>query len=302
MSLIKINGLRKSFQGTEVIKGLDFELENGKCTALLGPNGSGKTTTLRMLSGLMKPTGGTIDFEDAKKEQDIRSIIGFLPQFPVFYDWMSGFEFMTYAGKLGGLKQKEAKERALELLRLVGLESAKNRKIGKYSGGMKQRLGIAQALIHRPRLVMLDEPVSALDPIGRREILGLLESLKKETTILFSTHILNDAEEVCDETLFLHNGVIVESGSMEELRERYQQSKIDLIFHGKADSYVDALQDYEWIQSISAEGSRISMNVNNMDQARHDLLIQIAEKKWPLLTFEISSLTLEDVFMLVVGK
>jgi ABC-2 type transport system ATP-binding protein len=302
MSLIKIAGLKKSFQGTEVIRGLNFQLENGKCTALVGPNGSGKTTTLRMLSGLMKPTGGTIEFEGSGKGQDIRSIIGFLPQFPVFYDWMSGMEFMTYVGKLGGFKQKEAKERSVELLRLVGLEDAGNRKIGKYSGGMKQRLGIAQALIHKPRLIMLDEPVSALDPIGRREILELLESLKTETTILFSTHILNDAEEVCDKTLFLHNGVIVESGSMEELRERYQQSKIDIKFHGKAEIYAAAFQHKDWLQSITAEGSRLSLNVNNVALARQELLKESIENNWPLLKFEISSLTLEDIFMMVVGK
>ncbi len=302
MPLIKINGLRKSFQGTEIIKGLDLELENGKCTALLGPNGSGKTTTLRMLSGLMKPSAGTIEFDEAGKGQDIRSIIGFLPQFPVFYDWMTGFEFMVFVGKLGGLKHKEANDRALEQLCLVGLESAKNRKIGKFSGGMKQRLGIAQALIHRPRLVMLDEPVSALDPIGRREILELMDSLKKETTILFSTHILNDAEEVCDKALFLHNGSIVESGSLEELRDRYQQSQINLLFHGKADSYAAVLKDFQWVQKAEVEGSRIQVNVHNLEQARQELLKIITDNHWPLLKFEISSLTLEDLFMMVVGK
>ncbi len=241
MSLIKISGLKKSFKETEVIKGIDFKLEKGKCTALLGPNGAGKTTTLRMLSGLMEPTGGSITFADAKKSGDIRHLIGYLPQFPVFYEWMTGLEFLVYVGKLAGLSQKEARTRSEELLQLVGIAEAKSRRIGKYSGGMKQRLGIAQALIHRPQLVMLDEPVSALDPIGRREVLELLEGLKKETTILFSTHILNDAEEVCDEILFLHNGEIVESGTMDELRERYQQAKIDLFFRGNPAEYITAI-------------------------------------------------------------
>ncbi|MEH7494131.1 ABC transporter ATP-binding protein [Neobacillus niacini] len=302
MSLIQIKGLKKSFQGNEVIKGLDFKLEKGKCIALLGPNGAGKTTTLRMLSGLMKQTEGSISFSDAKKDGDMRHLIGYLPQFPVFYEWMSGFEFLQYVGKLAGLTSKEAKERSLELLELVGISDAKNRKVGKYSGGMKQRLGIAQAIIHRPQLVMLDEPVSALDPFGRREVLELLERLKKETTILFSTHILNDAEEVCDEILFLHTGEIVESGTMDDLRERHQQAKIDLVFHRKIEEMESTFRTHSLTKSILIDGNRISVFVTNIESARKEFLRLIAEKEWQLDKFEVSSMTLEDVFMKVVGK
>ncbi|MDN3019358.1 ABC transporter ATP-binding protein [Paenibacillus sp. BSR1-1] len=302
MSLIQISGLKKSFQGTEVIKGLDFSLGKGKCIALLGPNGAGKTTTLRMLSGLMAPTSGTITFTDAKKGEDIRHFIGYLPQFPVFYEWMSGLEFLIYSGKLAGLKHKQAKERAMELLQLVGIMDAKNRRVGKYSGGMKQRLGIAQALIHSPELIMLDEPVSALDPLGRREVLDLLEGLKKETTILFSTHILNDAEEVCDEILFLHNGEIVESGTMNELRDRHQQAKIDFIFKTKSEEIETYFTNHELTQSVNIDGKRNSVFVKDIERARQIFLQEILEKNWPLEKFELSSMTLEDVFMKVVRK
>jgi ABC-2 type transport system ATP-binding protein len=302
MSLIQISHLKKSFQGTEVIKGIDFQLKKGKCIALLGPNGAGKTTTLRMLSGLMEPTEGTIIFTDAKKGEDIRELIGYLPQFPVFYEWMSGLEFLTYAGRLAGLGRREAKERSLELLKMVGILDAKNRRVAKYSGGMKQRLGIAQALIHRPQLIMLDEPVSALDPIGRREVLDLLEGLRKETTILFSTHILNDAEEVCDEIIFLHNGKIVEAGTMEELRERHQQSKIDLVFKGKAQEIAEIFTNHELTHSTSVEGNKLSVFVTDIALARQTFLALISEQNMPLEKFEISGMTLEDVFMKVVGK
>lgn len=302
MPLIQISHLKKSFKGTEVIKGIDFQLDKGKCIALLGPNGAGKTTTLRMLSGLMEPTDGTIIFTDAKKGEDIRELIGYLPQFPVFYEWMSGLEFLSYAGRLAGLGRREAKARSLELLKLVGILEAKNRRVAKYSGGMKQRLGIAQALIHRPQLIMLDEPVSALDPIGRREVLDLLEGLKKETTILFSTHILNDAEEICDEILFLHKGKIVESGSMVELRERHQQPKIDLFFTGKSLEYADIFSNHKLTHSISVEGNKVSVFVTNIVLARQAFLRLISEQNMPLEKFEVSSMTLEDVFMKVVGK
>jgi ABC-2 type transport system ATP-binding protein len=302
MSLVQISGLKKSFQGTKVIKGLNFTLEKGKCIALLGPNGAGKTTTLRMLSGLMSPTEGSIIFSDAKKGEDIRHLIGYLPQFPVFYEWMTGLEFLSYTGKLAGLTGKEAKERSNELLELVGIVEAKNRRVGKYSGGMKQRLGIAQALIHRPQLIMLDEPVSALDPIGRREVLDLIEGLRKETTILFSTHILSDAEEVCDEILFLHKGEIVEAGSMSELRERYQQAKIDMYFKGKAEEYASFFSTHEVTHSVMNEGNKMSIYVENLVHARSAFLKLISDHNLPLEKFEISSMTLEDVFMKVVGK
>ena len=172
---------------------------------------------------------------------------------------MTGREFLEYVGNLAGLSSSLAQERALELLELVDILDAKNRKIGNYSGGMRQRLGIAQAIIHRPQLVMLDEPVSALDPFGRREVLTLLEKLKKETTILFSTHILNDAEEVCDEILFLHNGQIVESGTMDELRDKHQQAKIDFVFHKKTEEYVVPSQiSTSFLQSLLMEIKQVS--------------------------------------------
>lgn len=302
MSIIRVSGLKKSFQDLKIIKGLDFSLAEGKCIALLGPNGAGKTTTLSMLSGLMEPTSGTITFQNKSKGEDNRKFIGYLPQHPVFYDWMTGYEFLEYVGQLGGLSKKEAKAKSLELLELVGISDAKNRRVGKYSGGMKQRLGIAQAIIHEPLLLMLDEPVSALDPFGRREVLELLEKLKKQMTILFSTHILNDAEEVCDEILFLHKGEIVESGTMAELRTRHQQSKIDLEFKETPEKFLCDLKENGTITSMKVDGNKTSITVKNVDEAREFIFRNAYEQKWPLSKFEISRLTLEDLFMEVVQK
>lgn len=301
-SVVTVKGLKKSFKSHEVIKGLDFSLTKGKCIALLGANGAGKTTTLQMLSGLMKPTSGNIIFEGAEKGEDFRKWIGFLPQHPVYYEWMTGREFLEYAGKLAGLKKIEAKKRSEELLEMVGIAEAKNRRIGKYSGGMKQRLGIAQAIIHRPKLVMLDEPVSALDPFGRREVLELLEQLKQETTILFSTHILNDAEEVCDEILFLHNGEIVESGSLEALRDKHQLATIELVFCGETAGYMEELSTLANIQSFSATGNVIRIISEDVEMAKKSIFKAASEKNWPLQKFEISRVSLEDVFMKVVQR
>ncbi|MEH6990317.1 ABC transporter ATP-binding protein [Cytobacillus firmus] len=301
MPVVSITNLKKKFKDQEVIKGLDFQLSEGKCIALLGANGAGKTTTLKMLAGLVKPDSGTIVYEGGEKA-DFRRLIGYLPQFPVFYEWMTGREFLEYAGQLAGLPKAEAKDRAAELLKLTGISEAKNRRIGKYSGGMKQRLGIAQAIIHRPKLVMLDEPVSALDPFGRREVLELLNRLKKETAILFSTHILNDAEEICDEILFLHGGELIESGTLADLRTRHQQSKIDLVFKANTEEYAEEISMIPLVSSIEVNGDRASFLVKDIEDARNVFLTEIAKRKWPLVKFEISRTSLEDVFMKVVKK
>lgn len=302
MALVHVENLEKSFKDLKIIKGLNFQLEAGKCVALIGANGAGKTTTLKMLSGLLQPSKGSIYFEGEKKGEDIRKLIGYLPQHPVFYEWMSGQEFLEYSGKLSGLSSREAKDRANELLDLVGIAEAKKRKIAKYSGGMKQRLGIAQAIIHKPKLIMLDEPVSALDPFGRREVLELLEKLKQESTVLFSTHILNDAEEVCESILFMHNGEIIESGTMEEFREKYHQSKIDLVFRDDSESYVKSLLDHEKIKTIETDGNKAKIYGDDIEAVKEEVLNMALLKKWPLHKFEVSSMTLEDIFMKVVQK
>ncbi len=205
MLLITIDSLTKQFGKKQAVRELSFEIKKGSCTALLGPNEAGKTTTLKMLAGLLAPTKGRIYFNE-QPTGDLRKYVGFLPQFPVFCNWMTAREFLEYVGKLSGLPKRAAAEKTIELIELVGLKDAGDQRIGGFSGGMKQRLGIAQAMIHSPKLLMLDEPVSALDPVGRRDVITMLTELKKHTTILFPTHVLSDAEEVCDEIVIIRKG------------------------------------------------------------------------------------------------
>jgi ABC-2 type transport system ATP-binding protein len=300
MTVIKVDNLKKVFDGNEVVKGLNFQFSAGKCVALLGPNGAGKTTTLRMLSGLLKPSSGSVFFEGMKENGDIREHIGYLPQYPVFHNWMTGKEFLVYVGQLAHLTKKQAAERADHLLERVGIADAKNRRIGKYSGGMKQRLGIAQAMIHKPMLIMLDEPVSSLDPIGRREVLTLMEELKEQTTILFSTHILSDAEEVSDDLLLLSQGEIVESGSIQELRQKHQTAKIDLAFRDDFTNYVTELEDMSSVSEYHIERGEIRVLVEDIDKARSEILLKASQENWPITKFEVSRTSLEDLFMKVV--
>ncbi|WP_102028904.1 ABC transporter ATP-binding protein [Salirhabdus sp. Marseille-P4669] len=301
MSLLTVKNLTKKYDGVPVVDDVNFQLTPGKCVALLGPNGAGKTTTLRMLAGFSKPTNGTISFDEQALSTDIRNYIGYLPQFPVFHSWMSGMEFLVYVGQLGHLSKKEATARAEELMERVGLKDAKKRRIGKYSGGMKQRLGIAQAMINKPKLIMLDEPVSALDPIGRREVLNLMHEIKKDTTILFSTHILNDAEEVSDELLLLNNGKLVQQGSIAELSNLNDSGKMVLEFTSKPENAEEILQALSVVTKMTAYTYKIELLTTDVEAAREQIFNLIHEHRWPITKFEIAKTTLEDLFMKVVS-
>ncbi|MFD2656465.1 ABC transporter ATP-binding protein [Gracilibacillus thailandensis] len=302
MTVIEVEKLTKAFKGKPIVKGLDFQLEKGRCVALLGPNGAGKTTTLRMLSGLLKPTSGIINFSRSQKGEDIRKYIGYLPQYPVFHPWMTGKEFLVYVGQLAHLTKQEAAEKADQLLQKVAIYESRNQRIGKYSGGMKQRLGIAQAMIHSPQLLMLDEPVSSLDPIGRREVLTLMEELKTQTTVLFSTHILGDAEEICDDLLLMHQGEILESGSIEALRQRHQSAKFEIALRGDSASYLETLHALSSVQDIFQEKGEVHVVVEDIESARKEILTKVLEEDWPLEKLALSKTTLEDLFMKVVKK
>lgn len=297
-----IENLTKKFNQQVAVNNISFQLKSGQCIALLGANGAGKTTTLRMLAGLLTPTSGEIIFDGSQNGVDIRSKIGYLPQHPAFYGWMTGKEFLVYVGRLANLTKLEAEKRADHLLEQVGISDAKNKRIGKYSGGMRQRLGIAQALIHKPSMIMLDEPVSALDPIGRREVLTLLQELKQDTTILFSTHILNDAEEISDGLLLIHQGQLVEQGSLAELREKYQKQKIELSFKEIDDQMIEQLNQLSSIVEISQDRDQLNCIVNNVDLAREQILSKTLDSGWQMTNFTVSRATLEDMFMEVVNK
>lgn len=300
--MFNTHNLTKKFDGNAVVKDVSFSLNSGNCVALLGANGAGKTTTLRLLSGLLKPTSGTIEFEGMKPGADIREHIGYLPQYPFFHNWMTGKEFLVYVGQLANLAKVNANELADYYLERVGILDAKDQRIGKYSGGMKQRLGIAQAMIHRPRMIMLDEPVSSLDPIGRREVLTLMEELKQLTTILFSTHILSDAEEISDALLLMHKGEIVESGSLVELREKYQTAKINIAFKETNDNFISVLQTIPTISDIIVDRNELVCIVHDTELAREQILNKATKENWPLIKFEVSRTSLEDLFMKVVKK
>ncbi|EOR20764.1 MULTISPECIES: ABC transporter ATP-binding protein [Niallia] len=292
---VQVNQLQKVFKGHTAIKGITFNIKEGSCTALLGPNGAGKTTTLHMLSGLLSPTKGTITYSE---ERDYRSHIGFMPQHPTFFNWMTPIEFLQFAGKLSAVPKHLLKEQVNNTLSFVGLTEAKNRKIGGFSGGMKQRLGLAQAILHQPELLILDEPVSALDPTGRREVLTLMEKLKERMTILFSTHVLHDAEQVCDEVLMLKDGEIKWDGSLTSLKRTFSHTAIHIETVEPIKNAFDNLIKPHTIHFTTENNATILEITPSLHT--NDLLTTLISKGYTIQRFEVTEDSLEDVYMKVV--
>jgi ABC-2 type transport system ATP-binding protein len=213
---------------------------------------------------------------------------------------MSGKEFLEFTGRLARLSLKEAAARARDIFERVGLKEAANRRIGGYSGGMKQRLGLAQAIIHQPKLLLLDEPVSALDPLGRREVLELMQDLKKETTILFSTHVLHDAEAICDDVLIIRDGQLVLNGDLNRIMHDNQQSFITIQISVGQETWLRSLSSKPYVKELEILHNSAQITVNHLEQAKAALLADIVAQGISITKFEVGQLTLEDLFMKAV--
>jgi len=228
MKALEIVDLKKSFRSNfyfrkrEVLKGVNLEIENGEIFGFLGPNGAGKTTTIKCILGLLKKDSGTIRIQEEENESlELRTKIGYLPEQPYFYEYLTARELLSFFGQLFRLPTAEIEKRSTELLKLVGLEESANLILRKFSKGMLQRIGIAQALINDPQFLILDEPFSGLDPIGRKEIRELILKLKTEgKTIFFSSHIIQDMELLCDRIAVLFKGKIQKAGKLSELLDK----------------------------------------------------------------------------------
>jgi len=240
MPAIEILGLEKTYmvgfwrkRPKSALKPLHLTVENGEIFGFLGPNGAGKTTTLKILMGLVFPTSGTARILGRDwTEPSVKAQIGFLPEQPYFYDYLTAHELLNYYGQLSGVPAQGRKQRIEEVLEQVGLTDVKGVQLRKFSKGMLQRAGIAQAILHNPQLVFFDEPMSGLDPLGRREVRDLMEQLKQQgKTVFFSTHILSDAEALCDRVAIIHKGELRSVGTIEELTSSVQ-GKVEIVWQG----------------------------------------------------------------------
>ncbi|PRO64292.1 ABC transporter ATP-binding protein [Alkalicoccus urumqiensis] len=296
--MMHIRNVSKSFGRVHAVNDVTFSIAKGSCTTLLGPNGAGKTTLLSIAAKLLSADSGTVEIDGAAG--DLRRHIGFLPQFPQFYSWMTGSEYMIYAGRLHGLTKKEAALRSRELMEQAGLTEAEERKIAGWSGGMKQRLGMAQALISRPSFLILDEPVSALDPKGRKEVLTLMEEWKAFTGILYSTHVLSDAAVVSDDVVFMQDGKIVLYDTMEGVQSRAGSSSIRIAVTPLTDHWCRDLERAPWVRELRQENDAVIVQLESGEGADRKLLHYVTETGVTLTHWETYRPALEDIFLEVM--
>jgi ABC-2 type transport system ATP-binding protein len=305
---IEARGLSKRFGAILALDGLDLRVPRGSVFGLLGPNGAGKTTTIRILTGLARPTAGSASVagvEVALDEPRLHRRVGYLDQDPRFYSWMKGRELLELVGRLHGLAGSELRTRVGEMLIRTGLVAAADRRIGGYSGGMRQRLGIAQALLHGPDILFLDEPVSSLDPEGRRDLLELIAGLRGEATVVFSTHVLSDVERICDRVAILDRGRRVTEGPLEELLAAHARPIFRLVPASGQDeavaTLVERLRAATWSTDVAADRGLVRVTVSDADAAAAGLLPLVVAAGVVLESFERARPTLEDVFLELVG-
>ena len=304
--MIRIENFVKTYGPVRALDGLSLNVEPGVVYGFLGPNGAGKTTSMRILSGLARPDSGRawiLDKEIGQPGSDVRSLIGVLPEEPAFYGWMTPREYLRdFIAPLYDIHGQVAARRADELLEIVGLTDAADRRIGGFSHGMRQRMGLAQALVHRPPVLLLDEPVSALDPAGRKEVLDLIETLRGKTTILLSTHILGDVERVCDVVGIIAKGRLIVQARRDDLLARYATPLFEIESDDGFGHWLDWVEKQAFVTNVSVSNHTARILVKDVHQAQKALLESLAGESLPVRRFELVHPSLEDVFLRLTGK
>jgi ABC-2 type transport system ATP-binding protein len=296
--MIKISKLTKSFNGIKALSSLDLSISKGSVFGLLGPNGAGKTTLLNILNGLLLPDSGFISIDGMDYEysaQKLRSLLGYLPEAPVFYSYMNPLEYLDFLARFNG-----ASDKTESLLERVGLLEHKKKRIGGFSRGMKQRLGIACALLHDPRFIFLDEPISALDPQGRKDIMTMVRELKDENrTIILSSHILEDIERLADEIAIIHKGELLVHEGIQDLKSHYSTGKFEIEFESAEDSekIVHVLENLSWVDKLNLEGPLCEIQVHDQEKARKELSTILLETRLPFIRYQEKQMNLEDLFL-----
>jgi ABC-2 type transport system ATP-binding protein len=295
MNAIEIRQLVKRFGEHTAVDSLNLTVPSGTCFAFLGPNGAGKTTTLRIMTGLARATSGQVLIEGVEVGKSSYPPLAYLPDTPSFYNWMNPRQFLAYIAQLHRLERPAIDE----TLEQVGLLDAAKKRIGGFSRGMKQRLGLAQALLPKPRVLLLDEPVSALDPAGRKDILEVLSALRGKMTVFFSTHILNDAERICDEVAILNQGRLILQADRDELLAKYVRPVFEIDTLPEAIPQLAELEQrlkpLAWIERLETQGAQLRVFVRDLATAQHELLSLLVGI--PVIRFEMLGANLEDVFL-----
>jgi len=297
-------GLAKAYKTTLAVDHIDFKVPVGCTCGFLGKNGAGKTTTMKMLVGLKRPTSGEFAIMGKRETfgTGIRTV-GYLPDVPDFYGYMTGTEFLRLCAKICNVPKDEVDKQVKSLLVQVGLDGVKT-KISGYSRGMRQRLGIAQALVNNPSVVFMDEPISALDPMGRRDIMEIIGGLKGATIVL-STHILSDVENICDYVAIIHKGRIVAQDYMANLKKSFAKNlaKVNFYEDGHGTKFAEALQKTGKVAVTAIQPMQVMLKADDMGSAEISRMVAAAlvELAIPFKDFAAHSPSLDDIFYEVIG-
>jgi ABC-2 type transport system ATP-binding protein len=303
-------GLTKRYPGVDALTDLALDVPAGTVFGFLGPNGAGKSTTLKILAGLARPTSGsaTVNGVPVSAAGEHRRELGYLAQDPRFYGWMTGRETLRYVARFHG--RDGAVERRIDgLLERVGLADAGDRRTSGYSGGMRQRLGIAQALVGRPAVILLDEPVSALDPIGRKDVLDLMRELKGETTVFYSTHILDDVQRVSDHVAILDHGRLVKAAPTQVLLSSFTRNTLRVVVGGADDTTQAGIRAIGGVISVvvtARSADQASFDVSTVDGGLADVQRSITrfavDAGLTLISNQAETLDLESVFLRLIDQ
>lgn len=304
MNVLTIQNLSKSFGKQKIIDNLNISVPSGSIFGFIGQNGAGKTTTMKMVSGLLQPDSGEIHVCNEKVyfgQTKTNQFIGYLPDVPEFYNYMTPLQYLKLCGEVIGLSKSEIEQRGQNLLSLVGLSSA-TKQIGGFSRGMKQRLGIAQALFTNPKLLICDEPTSALDPVGRKEILDILSKISSTMTVLFSTHILSDVERICDRAAFLNEGKIAVCGTLAEIKALHGDDSLLIEFSD--DKELSAFKQQKTIKALNLKSEenngKIILHSRNVKKVQQSLFHIFCETGICPVKMEIMEPSLESLFLEVI--
>lgn len=301
MEILEVSHISKNFGNLSVINDLNFSVSEHSVFGFIGKNGAGKTTTMKMILAFLPPTKGEIIVCGEKVHYGSTKTnrhIGYLPDVPEFYSYMTPKEYLKLCGQICGLSPVHIQNKSRELLTIVGLDGI-NRRIQGFSRGMKQRLGIAQALLNEPKLLICDEPTSALDPVGRKEILDILHSIKDRTTIVFSTHILSDVERICDKIGILDQGKLVLQGSLSDVKNTYREDTllIEMTNINDASLLAKAIDDIPSASNVTVNEKTITVNITDKNDTGKQILKILAHEGLPIIKYEILEPSLENVFL-----
>ena len=305
--MIQVDNLVKKYGDHIAVDNLSFEVEKGQIYGFLGPNGAGKSTTMNIMTGYIAAGSGTVkinDYDILKEPEEAKKCIGYLPEIPPLYTDMTVWEYLLFVAELKKIPQKERKNHVQEIIEKIQISEVKNRLIKNISKGFKQRVGLAQALIGYPEVLILDEPMVGLDPKQIIEMRDLIKSLSKKHTIILSSHILSEVSAVCDHILIISRGKLAASGSPQELQEMMQlKSEIELVVLGEREEVdkvlknIDKIDSYQ-MESAEEEGS-VMIRVDAADNAdiRKELSVAISGAGMPILSMNRIEKSLEDIFL-----